>query len=67
MISISLISLWLRVFFLPALDVCFGRHTAMTAQACKGGHVCMCLRFMRSGGWSEGLCVCVRGESLLMR
>lgn len=31
----------------------------------------MCLRFMRSGGWSGGLClcVCVRvcGESLLMR
>lgn len=41
----------------------------MTAQACKGGHVCMCLRFMRSGGWSGGLClcVCVCGESLLMR
>lgn len=37
----------------------------MTAQACKGGHVCMCLRFMCSGGWSGGLCVC--GESLLMR
>lgn len=51
---------WLRVFFLPALDVCIGRHTAMTAQACKGGNVCMCLRFMRSGGWSGGsVCVCV--------
>lgn len=31
----------------------------MTAQACKGGNVCMCLRFVRSGGWSGGLCLCV--------
>lgn len=59
---------WLRVFFpLPALDVCIGRHTTMTAQACKGDNVCMCLRFMRSDGWSGGLCLCVCGESLLMR
>lgn len=46
-------------FFLPALDVCIGRHTAMAAQACKGGNVYMCLRGMRSGGWSGGLCLCV--------
>lgn len=60
MISTSLISLGCVFFFsLPALDVCFGRHTAMTAQACKGGNVCMCLRFVRSGGWSGGLCLCV--------